>query len=74
MSATERFDVVQWASQLRVAIEARDGNRLADLMTQNDKNGCFAYDDVCFEFGDTTNEEWIGGLVATAEDMLSELN
>jgi len=70
----ERFNVTQWATQLRLAIELRDGNRMADLMTQNDKNGCFAYDDVCFEFGETTKEEWVDGLVATAEEMLSELN
>ena len=70
----ERFNVTQWSTQLRLAIESRDGDRLADLMTQNDKNGCFAYDDVCFEFGETTTEEWIDGLAATAEEMLSELN
>ena len=68
----ERFDEKIWAAGMRAAIDRRDGDTLATLMYQNDRNGCFSYEQVCFEFGDTTREEWLAGLIECATNMLSD--
>jgi hypothetical protein len=67
----EPFNVEVWSRNMRAAIAARDGDRLAQLMYQNDGNGCFSYADSCHEFGDTTREEWLESLLECAADMLN---
>jgi hypothetical protein len=67
----ERFNVETWDANMRAAIERRDGDRLADLMYQNDRNGCFSYDDVCREFGEMTREQWLAGTIDCAVGMLN---
>ena len=47
---------------------------MAQLLYENDGNGCFSYDAVCFEFGETSVEEWIDGLVECGSEMLSLSN
>ena len=70
----ERFNLELWSIRLREAIDRRDGDRMAELLYENDGNGCFSYDAVCFEFGETSVEEWIDGLVECGSEMLSLSN
>ncbi len=67
-------DIEHWASDMRTAIAARDGDTLANLMQWNDRNGCFTYADSCIEFGGTTREAWLESLVRCADDMLANLD
>jgi len=69
----ERFNVEVWAKLLRVAIAERNGEWMAQLMSENDRNGCFSFDDYCREFGETTREEWIDGSIECAEGMLADI-
>jgi hypothetical protein len=66
-------NVKKWEDEMRAAITARDADTLARLMSENDRNGCFTYADVCLEFGETTRDEWIDGTIECAEEMLAEL-
>jgi hypothetical protein len=70
----ERFNVTLWEKRMRQAIADRNGDYLAQLMYENDRNGCFSYDQVCFEFGEMSREEWLDGNIECAESMLSEIN
>jgi len=70
----ERFNAKLWAIQLRDAIDRRDGDRMSQLLYENDGNGCFSYHAVCFEFGETSAEEWIDGLVECGSETLAELD
>jgi hypothetical protein len=68
------FNVEHWASEMRIAIAAKNAEWLAELMQENDKNGVFYYEDYCREFGvDITTEEWAESTIACAENMLSQL-
>lgn len=69
----ERFNVAVWAKLVRIAIDERNGDRLAQLMSENDRNGCFSFDDYCRECGETTREEWIDGSIECAERMLADI-
>lgn len=67
------FNVVSWEKDMRAAIVARDAERLAELMSENDRNGCFSFVDVCNEFGEMSRQKWIDGTVDCAESMLADL-
>jgi len=69
----ERFNVSCWSNRLRQAIAARSGNWLAELLTENDRNGVWSYRDNCREFGWMSREDWIDALVESAQTMLDEL-
>ena len=67
------FNVREWAAEMRAAIVAKNAGALARLMSENDRNGCFAYEDACNEFGETTREEWAESTIDCAEMMLDDL-
>lgn len=67
------FNVERWGRDMREAISARDAETLARLMSDNDRNGCFSYEDVCNEFGETDREEWAAGTIECAKSILEDL-
>lgn len=67
------FNVESWERDMRAAIVARNAERLAELMYENDRNGCFSYADVCSEFGGMSRCEWIDTTIDCAESMLADL-
>lgn len=67
------FDVDSWAADMRAAIAERNAERLARLMYENDRNGCFSYADVCSEFGELTYEEWVDTTVECAQSVIDDL-
>jgi hypothetical protein len=69
----KEFNVDSWAAEMRFGIDSRDADTLARLMYENDRNGCFSYEDVCAEFGDMARDAWIDGTVECARKMLSGL-
>jgi len=70
----ERFNLVLWEKRMRQAIDDRNGDRLASLMYENDRNGVFSYEDSWAEGWEYTREEWIVSLIECAETMLSGIN
>ena len=70
----EPFNVVLWEKRMRQAIDDRNGDRLASLMYENDRNGVFSYADSCAEGWEQTREEWLASLIECAETMLSGIN
>jgi hypothetical protein len=70
----ERFDVFLWEKRMRQAINDRDGDRLANIMYENDSNGVFSYADSIAEGWEQTRDEWIVSLIECAETMLSGIN
>ena len=67
----EPFNVNAWEASMRSAIADRDGDRLAIVMYQNDRNGVFSYEDSCAEGWEHTRDEWLASLIECAETMLS---
>lgn len=67
------FDVEKWAKSLREAIVLNDAVNAASLMAENDRNGCFSYEDVCREFGEMTLEEWEEQIIECAREVLEDL-
>lgn len=67
------FNVESWERDMRAAVVERDAERLASLMYENDRNGCFSYTDVCNEFGEMSREKWIDTTIDCAESMLADL-
>lgn len=67
------FNVGSWARGMRSAIAANDAERAAQLMYENDHNGCFSYESVCHEFGEMTREEWAKTTIECAVNMLGDL-
>jgi hypothetical protein len=70
----ERFNVVLWEKRMRQAIGDRNGDRLASLMEENDRNGVFSYADSIAEGWEQTRDEWVVSLIECAETMLSGVN
>ena len=70
----EPFNVVLWEKRMRQAIDDRNGDRLASLMYENDRNGVFSYEDSCAEGWEHTRDEWLSSLIECAETMLSGIN
>lgn len=68
------FDIKTWQENMRTAIGNRNGDWLAELMYQNDGNGVFSFEQSCFEFGETTREEWLDSLIECAEEMLASID
>ena len=67
------FNAKQWATAVQSAALARDADTLAILLTSNDPNGVYSYDDFCHEYGDTTRAEWVEHTIECAEQTLEEL-
>lgn len=67
------FDIEAWSKSLREAISTGDAEKAAKLMGENDRNGCFSYEDVCCEFGEMTYEEWQEQTIECAKTVLEDL-
>jgi len=67
------FNVESWEKDMRAAIAQRDVETLSRLMYENDRNGCFSYEDVCNEFGEMGRSEWIDSTIECAQSMLDDL-
>ncbi len=61
--------IQQWQSDLRAAVNARDGEGMASMMKNHDPNGCYSYADCVEECGVTTRDEWIDLCIQTATDI-----
>lgn len=66
------FNVAIWAEDMRNGIDSRDAERLADLMSRNDRNGCFSYVDFCNECGETSYGEWVKGTIECAIRVMED--
>lgn len=66
------FNVESWARDMRAAIAANDAERAAQLMYENDRNGCFSYESVCHEFGEMTREEWAETTIECAKSVMDD--
>lgn len=67
------FNVESWEKDMRAAIAQRDAETLSRLMYENDRNGCFSYEDVRNEFGEMGRGEWIDSTIECAQSMLDDL-
>ena len=68
-TATPLTYMQQWQSDLRAAVNARDGEGMASMMKNHDPNGCYSYADCVEECGVTTRDEWIDMCIQTATDI-----
>ena len=58
----------QWQADLRAAVEARDGEGMASLMSNHDRHGCYSFADCVKECGVKTRDEWIDLCIQTANE------
>lgn len=69
----EPFNVEAWKRRVLSAIADNDGDTLANVLYENDGNGCFSYKQSCREFGWTNREEWTASLIDCAEEMIARI-
>lgn len=65
-ATTEGDTSMSFESMLLVAINSRNGNELERLLSWNDRNGIYSYEDNVREFGEMSREEWIDALIDSA--------
>lgn len=68
------FNAIQWGLAMRDAIDAKDAEKLALLMSEDDPNGVYNYSDYCNEFGETTIQEWEESTIDCAERTMEEFS
>jgi len=58
---------------IRNAIATRADGWLCELLTENDPNGTYNYNEVVALFGPITRAEWVDQVVECAEMMLEQV-